>query len=519
MSIYKVKDVRDLYPHLQEIARLNADDGDDSPGEVPYHISPSDIDAYYRSPGPGDSISAIMIDGRPLTAFEIVELYRQLAYFDKHDDEEGRLDGRIDASVDEGQVTIPQYAMGHHNWGPEWTIGMRPGFFLSLYPEMYLSEVNELEKKQPDKRFENAESYTEGNADREAKQTRPLGSAENEKILEFIDEIRDAGHETYAKLIEDSVKYMRVREILLPAEKREQAYMEAKHFGYTQLFDLGNESVISLIAYPQFGQKYNFFGERRCTWMTTAAGEKITRCMPLVGLNNRNDALDSFVGLYCKGEDVRERKGAALDYKWARMSHYMRRARVYNYLRYDIPELRDDKKLQAFFQKAVILHESIHYRNAQPASFFESFISGHFGIGGILDFFHKIGDPYHRNHVMGYYYVQLQRASLERSIIVRRDINKLKRLHNSGNDGECQCAKCKDLRSRLHFLTQLEILAEDAEERLIEDEIYSIFFKPSQLSEACAGSPKDLALNRNEVEELIPREERKRTSPDLNRKK
>lgn len=511
MSIYKVKDVRDLYPHLQDIANLHADDGDDSPDGVPYHISPSDIDAYHRSPGPGDSISAITIDGRPLTAFEIVELYRQLAYFDKHDDEAGRLDGRIDASVDERQVTIPQYAMGHHYWGPEWTIDRRLSFFVSLYREIYDSEMAEV-----DLAFESAMGYTEGNVDREAQQTRFLNQKEEEKILTFIDEIRCTGHETYASLIEESMKYMRVREILLPAEKREQAYMEAKHFGYTQIFDLGSEPVISLIAYPQFGQKYNFFGERRCTWMTTAAGEKITRCMPLVGLNNRNDALDSFVGLYCKGEDVRERKGAALDYKWARMSHYTRRARVYNYLRYDIPELRDDKKLQAFFQKAVILHEALHFRNAQPL---ESLLEGDLSVGNILDILRNITNPYYWNHLKGSYYVYLQRVSLERSIVVRREINKLKRLHNSGDDGECQCAKCKDLRSRLHFLTQLGILAEDAEERLIEDEIYSIFFKPSQLSEACAGSPKDLALNRNEVEELLPREERKRISPDLNRKK
>lgn len=514
MSIYRVKDVRDLYPQLQEIADLHADDGEDSPGEVPYHISPSDIDAYYRSPGPGDSIPAITVDGEPLTAFEIVELYRQLAYFDKRDDGAGRLDGRIGASEDERQVTIPQYAMGHHYWGPEWTIGRRLSLFISLYREIYDSEMAKV-----DISFPNAKSYTEGNADMEARQTRFLNQKEEKKIRTFTDEIRRAGHGTYASLIEDSMKYMRVREIFVPAEKREQAYMEAKHFGYTQLFDLGSEPVISLIAYPQFGQKYNFFGERRCTWMTTAAGEKITRCMPLVGLNNRNDALDSFVDLYCKGADVRERKGATLDYKWARMSHYMRRARVYNYLRYDIPELRDDKKLQAFFQKAVILHESIHYRNAQPASFIESFMGGHFGIDGILDFFHNIGDPYHRNHVMGYYYVQLQRVALERKIVVRREINELKRLHETGDEGECQCTRCKDLRARLHFLTQLGILAEDAEERLIEDEIYSIFFKPSQLSEACAGSPRDLALNRNEVEELLPREERKRISPDLNRKK
>lgn len=526
MSIYKVKDVRDLYPHLQEIARLNADD--DPPGEVPYHISPADMDLYYKSPGPGDDIPAIMINGRSLMAFEIVELYRQLAYFDKHDDEAGRLDGRIEASEDERQVTIPQYAMGHHYWGPEWTIDRRLSFFISLYREIYDSEMGKV-----DITFPNAKSYTEGNADREARQTRPLRQKEEnekkekkkkrkeekEKILELIDEIKCAGHETYASLIGESMKYMRVREILVPAEKREQAYMEAKSFGYTQLFPRGNESVISFLAYEQFGQKDNFFGERRCAWMTTAAGEKITRCMPLDGLNIRNDALDSFVELYCKGEDVREKRGEALDYKWARMSHYMRRARVYNYLRYDIPELRDDKKLQAFFQKAVILHESIHYRNAQPVSVFESFLNGHFGIDEILNLLRNINNPYYRNHIMGYYYVQLQRVALERSIVVRREINELKRLHNAGGDGECQCSKCKDLRSRLHFLTQLGVLAEDAEERLIEDEIYSIFFKPSQLSEACAGSPRDLALNRNEVEELLPREERKNTSHEPNRKK
>ena len=475
MATYSLSEVQDLYPKLQEIARLTGDDGDFSTTDSPYQISPNDIEKYYK-----DRVEPLTIKGRELTPFEIVELYRQLVILDKRD---GNLDGKISPLKKKDNVYLPRFAHGYQYWGKEWTPERRLNVFVSIYSHI----INPL-LKDVDLRFPNARNYLSGKIDSSKTRIRPLRNQEKEFVLGVASDLRQKEKPQYADLIEESVDKMAVLNVFAIPETREPAHTQASAFGYSHLFPLSSEKEILLMAYPQFKQ-WNFFDRRHCAKI----GE-VERCMPLVGLNTRKDILSDYLKPYSLGEDLTNGDPGMFGYKWFRIPQYLLRARVYNYLKYDqdIP--------QDIFFKMLVLHEALHHRNG---SFYISRkTSDVFKTTKI--FLKSFVDPYIRNTIKGEYYVLLQRAALEKIRTLTMEIEDMTRSKACFDEDPQRYAD--GLRGQIAFLEQLSALASEAEENVIEQEVYDVFFGEANLHEHKWTDEKGQILNPNEVE-LIRRED------------
>lgn len=480
MAQYPLSDVVGLYPRLQEIAHLTRDEGDLSPTAIPYQISPDDIQEYYKS-----RREPLTIGGRELTLFEIVELYRQLVLFDKKD---GNIDGKIGTPKDKETVYLPRFAHGYHYWGKGWTPEKR----VDLFIETYRSSFDEL-MKTVNQKFPNARSYLEGKIDSSRTRIRSLRNEEKEFVHKTAEGLRNNQKPQYADLLEKALDVMNVLSVYTAPEMREPAYTQASSFGYSHLFPADGENQILLISYPQFKQ-WNFFDRRHC-----AKIEGVERCMPLVGLNTRKDVIRNYLKVYSLGEDLLDGNEKTFGYKWARMSQYLLRTRVYNYFKYaqDIP--------QDLFFRMLVLHETLHYRNSSLGLMYKT--SGSTEKVKLLLL--GLTDPYICNIIKGEYYVNIQRSAMERKLELTMEIEDLKQAN--AHLGPEKTEYIDQLRGQISFLEQLGSLAGEAEENIIENEVYDVFFGAENLREHPWATETTQILNPNEVE-LIKREEGRKIS-------
>jgi len=547
-----------LYPDLQDLARLHPDDGDDVQGRPPYQITPEDIDLYHKSPGPGDEVPAINVGGRTQTSFKIIELYRQLVHHDKKDNLSEVTDGNIGESRWHKRVVIPKYAKGHHYWGKRWTPMRRLTSFLSNYKEMF----NELTGKM-DQAFPRAKSYIMGKVsskndfDDTNLEISDLSEEESGFIKTLADDVKKGGFERYASLLEMGEKYAKTLKIHVVPGRVRHARMESKAFGYTHLFIM-DDSPVLLIKYPDFGQA-NFFDHRGCIFLKdeegrpvrNKRGRKVELCMQLDGINKRGTVLENYLKPYSTEYDFTQGMPEKLHYKWGRIAYYLRKARVYNLHRYNMQELKDPATRESIFYKGIVLHEFLHYRNStipaasevlssgmndasqiydrlldellEPAEITENLMGGWLlhsgraliGMGEVVEktarhFIENLSDPYDRNHVAGTYLVYLQAVALEGEMVAEEKLRERRRVLRMNGGDENTDPQCRDLERSLHFVRQLAILAVDAEERLIEDEVYSVLFDKEDLKEFEWATEEDLILNRNEIGQngLLRREER-----------
>lgn len=502
MPSYSIKDVMGLYSRLQDIARMNPDEGDMRSGSPPYKITPEDINVNLQKQRDLGDSGSLKIDGVELKPFEIVELYRQLCVFDKKD---GRFDGKMNYPMFGERVTLPLVAKGHHFWGDEWTPINRLMTFITANASTVSTMMQEV-----DRDFKVAKGFTMASIDRTRTRTRPLmfnveddadlsTYSESQYIEDIARELDARGFEGYASLIDEARGYMAVLEVYIVPELRMSPEMEAKDFGYTHLFNLGNESAIKIMTYPQLGES-EIYMTRRPAALTTLDGIEVERFVHLVGEDSRAKIFEEFLKPYYQGRPIADTSEERLSERWKKISHYLRRARVYNYTRYD------HEITPALFKKMLILHESLHYRNSHVPEVVGALRDAKTYVEKIIHVARHMADPYERNHALGAILVELQAISLEASLQVYIKLDSLckdmaKRDLNPADDPEC-----RRLLEEYRCLEQLRVLAEDAEERLVEDEVYSVFFKADDLQEFDRAFDEErLVLNPN-ARELIENE-------------
>jgi hypothetical protein len=492
MPYYPVKDVKGLYPSLVQVARLHQDEGDDRGDVPPYQITTSDLEAYF-SLTRSKKMPAISIGGRTLTAFEIVELYRHLVYFDTVDSRSGMRDGAIKDTRDNELVTLPALARGYHFWGDQWTPARRLSFFLSTYGSTYVRIKKETNL---DPQFPYSRMLEDNHADVRNTDTRPLHDYEWKFIEDLSAEINNKGFPEYSELLCGNKENFQVLEIrIAKGQKNTASAMEAREFGFTSLFAVNGDTdtPIYLVSYPQYGQRENVFA-KRCRY---SSGKD---CKPLVGLNSRKDAIGEYVGPYSKGESLSV-NGDSPDYKWRRMPGYLENARVYNYLRYD---MNID---QYEFFKGAVLHEALHKRNTMKPDVLVRLSNLSTAIGEVKRIFRSGLSRYEYSHLLGYYLTNLQANAFEAKLILKARLGAcVTRVKEEGRDPNTD-SECVKIKADLQYMQQLQILAADAEEKTVEDEVYSTIYADKELHEYRWASEEGLTLNPNEIE-LLRREER-----------
>lgn len=532
MPFYKVKDVMGLYPDLIKVARLHQDDGDTDPVEPPYQMTPEDLDKYnstftFLRPD-------IKIKGRQPTIFEMVELYRHLVYYDKAD---GALDGNIGKSQHDETVTIPFYAEGYHYWGESWQPLNRLTAFLDSLPPGMLNEVIK-EFEHPD--FELSKS----SALDTVKDFNEKGKLPTEKerkfIRDLIQEVSEDGFVEYSDLLKlleaDDFRLVRIHDHYVIPDITERSGVEAKEFGYVDIYDFGDDSKVFFVRYPQFGQKGNAFASRDVTVLYNSQKKPVERWAPLAGWNEWREAYQDNLERYAKEKPLRVENGKSereRDYKWARIGYYLRRARVYNILRYELwcKKKGEDEKVahrfgtmdgkkvkfrlgieQEKFFRCVVLHEALHYRNIKAPRTMPDLINIKTMLPTILNLMRYGGKNYDVYHFIGNFLVHLQRVADEgwRDFKIKR-AKLCDKLEKEGKD-PANDPTCQKINRYLGLLEQLRILAVDAEERLVEDEVFSVLFteevKEGRVRKPDWYDPKALILNKNEIE-LLMREEKK----------
>lgn len=475
MPIYQVRDFAKLYPQLQEIAKLS-DDGDD---ELPYMISDADIDLYF-GPNPPDEPKIANQE-----IFKAVELYRQLAIYDRYD---GPRDGLISPSFYDYQIILPSHAHAYHYWGKTWTPAQRLKTYLTVHQKTY-AEI----RASIDMSFPNARSFIEGHIDTSFTRQRPLYGDEGKFITDFAKQLDDRGFQNYGDMLRQGIKYMRVLNIYIEP-KSKTPYTEAKERGFTYIFSIHSQPTIYLINYPELGQTH-FFRPRYCKEVN---GRK--RCVPFVGKNTRGDVINAYLRPYVEGIDIaRGKRGERLEYKWSRMPFYLSKARIYNYFRYDLPQL--DSALFKTYARLLVLHETIHFRNTR-----NPFGNGSI-FGALKHLSGQISDPYTAYHANGYHLMQVQRIALEGYLTTKRKLeDSIERAPEGGRTKE-EALELNRLFYRFCIADQLLTLVEEAAEALVEEEVYGILFDRKDLKEfRWMPDEKELVLNPNEIE-LLRREE------------
>ena len=492
-----VKDLRDIYARLIEIARLRKDEGDVD-GRPPSTISPADI-VMWGAKRRNEGLPGIKIDGRSLNIFEVVELYRQLVYYDRIGKtklfHKGVEDCVLERDTDESRKTkdknlyvhVPNIPEGYQYWGKDWTPQVRLTVFINFYSE-FLMEMS----KKVDPNFPRAEAYVNG-LRQKVDDIRPVDEKEMKFIEEFAKEIENRNGGKYSKHLIESIPKIRILEILVPAEHVGEAAYESKVYGYTHLFTTDGEPAIYFPIYRQFGQKY-FYDERNCKRLRNINKEEFPACMPLVGLNDRNEALDQHIRLYEEGKYFTR---GDQEYKWGRMDTYLHKRRVYNYFRYDV---NIPAKL---FSKMLILHESLHERNAESSENVEEHLKIKSPpavlIETMIESFKNITDPYERYHAGGAMCVYLQRFALEGKETVKSEKNKVCRELRKKPDDRELMEKCDRLDTELNFFEMLNKLAAEAEERMVEDEVYEVVFGSNIPEIKYVKDERDLIQNPNEM--------------------
>lgn len=494
MPVYSVKDIKGLYPYLIEIARLSKDEGDDIPGRPPYHITPNDMSLYNKKLK-SKSVSPIKINGEELTPFEVVELYRQLVYQDRQGEAGSKYfekaeDGEIEENRFNKDVVLPTLSKGHHYWGKEWTQAQRLSTLIEFTSDRFHDVV---EKRDP--KFRMLRGYLSRNEESPNIEPRHLYPKEIKFIRDTAQKVKMNGFEKFACLIEEVNDQMRVIEIRFPAEKVKNAHMESKAYGYTPLFLSPVDEAganIYFPTYPQFGQRY-LFDERGCAVFKPSDGEPFEKCLNLDGVNARSSVLSRFEA-YFSGE-------LAPDAGLARNSYYLRKARVY--LRF-----RKDKNLtpEQFYNLNVV-HETLHLLNSTSHEH-DHGPSDLNLFHGVREFLGVMTDQFSASQIVGNYYVFVQRVALDGRMNAEADFQDMK--CNNDKNWEQKSIQCGKKNNEIRYLEQIRMNAEDAEEEYIEELVYKILFPKENIKDYNWGDERNIILNPNEIEGLIPAEEARR---------